>query len=148
MQIDCSDARYELKIGDGVRRSLIRHFRAFISQQISRRGFDADDPKSFKQDVLDAEAWRLADALIDVAEREFRGNEYGSLIGEAVASSAPKYLEAHLREVLPAAERKYVEDTIGGPGALIDSASGIPIAIARVGNSVSGSTRPDAKDDV
>jgi hypothetical protein len=30
MNIDCSDVQYELKIGDSVRRSLIRHFHAFI----------------------------------------------------------------------------------------------------------------------
>jgi hypothetical protein len=60
MDIDCSDAQYELKIGDKVRRSLIRHFRAFIITQIKTRGFAADDPRLFNQDVLDAEAWRLA----------------------------------------------------------------------------------------
>jgi hypothetical protein len=60
MNIDCSDAQYELKIGDSVRRSLIRHFHAFIIKQIKTRGFDADDPRLFNQDVLDAEAWRLA----------------------------------------------------------------------------------------
>jgi hypothetical protein len=35
-------------------------FHAFIIKQIKTRGFDADDPRLFNQDVLDAEAWRLA----------------------------------------------------------------------------------------
>jgi hypothetical protein len=47
MNIDCSDVQYELKIGDSVRRSLIRHFHAFIIKQIKTRGFDADDPRLF-----------------------------------------------------------------------------------------------------
>ena len=72
MQIDCSDARYELKIGDRVRRSLIRHFHAFIIKQIKSRGFDADDPRLFNQDTIEAEAWRLAATAIEEAEREFR----------------------------------------------------------------------------
>jgi hypothetical protein len=50
MQVDCSDARYELKIGDRVKRSLIRHYHAFIIKQVQSRGFDAEDPKLFNQD--------------------------------------------------------------------------------------------------
>ncbi|HEV8259785.1 MAG TPA: hypothetical protein VGQ19_03385, partial [Burkholderiales bacterium] len=96
MDIDCSDAQYELKIGDSVRRSLIRHFHAFIIKQIKTRGFDADDPRLFNQDVLDAEAWRLAATVIEEAEREFHDDEYGAQIGILVPSSASEYLEEHL----------------------------------------------------
>lgn len=77
MDIDCSDARYELKIGDRVTRSLIRHFHAFINKQIRSRGFGAEDPKLFNQDTLEAEAWRLAATVIEEAEHEFRDDEFG-----------------------------------------------------------------------
>ena len=81
MDIDCSDVQYELKIGNRVRRALIRHFHAFIVKQIKSRGFDADDPTLFNQDILEAEAWRLAATVIEEAEREFRDDEYGAQIG-------------------------------------------------------------------
>jgi hypothetical protein len=96
MQVDCSDARYELKIGDRVRRSLIRHFHAFIIKRIKSRGFDADDPRLFNQDMIEAEAWRLAAIVVEEAEREFRDDEFGAQIGILVPSSASEYLEEHL----------------------------------------------------
>lgn len=89
MDIDCSDARYELKIGDRIRRSLNRHFHAFIYKQIRSRGFDAEDPKLFNQDTLEAEAWRLTATVIEEAEREFRDDEFGAQIGILMPSSAP-----------------------------------------------------------
>ena len=65
--------------GDGVKRSLIRHFHAFIIKQVQSRGFDA--PKLFNQDTREAEAWRLAATVIEEAEREFRDDEFGAQIG-------------------------------------------------------------------
>lgn len=124
MNIDCSDAQYELKIGDNVRRSLIRHFHAFIIKQIKMRGFDADDPRLFNQDVLDAEAWRLAATVIEEAEREFHDDKYGAQIGILVPSSASEYLEEHLPGRVLEIEDDYLIDSHGGLSKLIGLASG------------------------
>jgi hypothetical protein len=124
MDIDCSDAQYELKIGDSVRRALIRHFRAFIITQIKSRGFDADDPRLFNQDMLDAEAWRLAATVIEEAEREFHDDEYGAQIGILVPSSASEYLEEHLPGRVLEIEGDYLIDSHGGLSKLIGLASG------------------------
>jgi len=124
MDIDCSDAQYELKIGDRVRRSLIRHFHAFIIKQIKSRGFDADDPKLFNQDMLDAEAWRLAATVIEEAEREFHDDEYGAQIGILVPSSASEYLEEHLPGRVLEIEDDYLIDSHGGLSKLIGLAGG------------------------
>jgi hypothetical protein len=124
MNIDCSDVQYELKIGDSVRRSLIRHFHAFIIKQIKTRGFDADDPRLFNQDVLDAEAWRLAATVIEEAEREFHDDEYGAQIGILVPSSASEYLEEHLPGRVLEIENDYLIDSHGGLSKLIGLASG------------------------
>jgi len=124
MNIDCSDVQYELKIGDRVRRSLIRHFHAFIIKQIKSRGFDADDPKLFNQDMLDAEAWRLAATVIEEAEREFHDDEYGAQIGILVPSSASEYLEEHLPGRVLEIEDDYLIDSHGGLSKLIGLARG------------------------
>lgn len=124
MDIDCSDAQYELKIGDSVRRSLIRHFHAFIIKQIKSRGFDADDPRLFNQDMLDAEAWRLAATVIEEAEREFHDDEYGAQIGILVPSSASEYLEEHLPGRVLEIEDDYLIDSHGGLSKLIGLAGG------------------------
>ena len=124
MDIDCSDAQYELKIGDSVRRSLIRHFHAFIIKQIRTRGFDADNPRFFNHDVLDAEAWRLAATVIEEAEREFHDDEYGAQIGILVPSSASEYLEEHLPGRVLEIEDDYLIDSHGGLSRLIGLASG------------------------
>ena len=107
-----------------VRRSLIRHFRSFIITQIKTRGFDADDPRSFNQDVLDAEAWRLAATVIEEAEREFHDDEYGAQIGILVPSSASEYLEEHLPGRVLEIEDDYLIDSHGGLSKLIGLASG------------------------
>jgi hypothetical protein len=123
MDIDCSDARYELKIGDRVKRSLIRHFHAFIIKQVQSRGFD-EDPKLFNQDTLEAEAWRLAATVIDEAELEFRDDEFGAQIGILVPSSASEYLEQHLPNRVAEAEDAYLTDSHEGLSHLIGQASG------------------------
>ena len=124
MDIDCSDAEYELKIGDRVRRSLIRHFHAFIVKQIKSRGFDSEDPRLFNQDILEAEAWRLAATVIEEAEREFNDDDYGAQIGILVPSSASKYLEEHLPGRVVETEDDYLTDSHGGLSRLIGRASG------------------------
>ena len=124
MDIDCSDAQYELKIGNRVRRSLIRHFHAFIVKQIKSRGFDAEDPRLFNQDILEAEAWRLAATVIEEAEREFNDDDYGAQIGILVPSSAPEYLEEHLPGRVLETEDDYLTDSHGGLSRLIGRASG------------------------
>ena len=124
MDIDCSDAQYELKIGNRVRRSLIRHFHAFIVKRIKSRGFDAEDPRLFNQDVLEAEAWRLAATVIEEAEREFNDDDYGAQIGILVPSSASEYLEEHLPSRVLETEDDYLTDSHGGLSRLIGRASG------------------------
>jgi len=124
MDIDCSDAQYELKIGNRVRRSLIRHFHAFIVKRIKSRGFDAEDPRLFNQDVLEAEAWRLAATVIEEAEREFNDDDYGAQIGILVPSSASEYLEEHLPGRVLETEDDYLTDSHGGLSRLIGRASG------------------------
>lgn len=124
MPVDCSDARYELKIGDRVRRSLIRHFHVFIAKQVKSRGIDADDPRVFNQDMIEAEAWRLAATVIEEAEREFRDDEFGAQIGMLVPSSASEYLQLHLPNRVAEAEDDYLTDSHGALSRFIGLASG------------------------
>jgi len=63
-KINCEDSRFVIEIGDGVRRSLIRHFVNYLVATIEKRGFNARDTVLFNQDVIEAEAWRLTNIVI------------------------------------------------------------------------------------
>jgi hypothetical protein len=87
-------------------RSLIRHFRAWLSEQIKTRGIDAED---FNQEIVDAEVWRLADRLIADEEHLFNSApEYAApiLAGGTIAS---EYLEYRLKDVLEETKEHFLE---------------------------------------
>ena len=127
MRIDCADCTFTLSIGEGVRRSLIRHFRAWLNEQIKARGFKADDPKLFDQDAIDAEAWMLADKLI--ASEEGRLNLDLNHVAVLLTSgtSAADYLESRMDYALREIQDEYLDrGEAGRVATLIAFAIGEP----------------------
>jgi hypothetical protein len=65
--IDTNDCSYSLRIGGGVKRSLIRHFTARLHEAIRDAGADPADAALIDQEVVDRHAWDLAENAIDAA---------------------------------------------------------------------------------
>jgi hypothetical protein len=126
MRIDCTDCTFTLSIGEGVRRSLIRHFRAWLNEQIKARGHEADDPRLFNQDAIDAEAWMLADKLI--TSEECRLNLDLNCVAVLLTSgtSAADYLESRMDYALREIQDEYLdwEAKAGRVATLIEFAIG------------------------
>jgi hypothetical protein len=68
--IDTSDCSYSLRIGGGVKRSLIRYFTARLHEAIRNASADPGDAALIDQAVVDRHAWDLAESAIDLAMLE------------------------------------------------------------------------------
>ncbi len=125
MRIDCTDCTFTLSIGEGVRRSLIRHFRAWLSEQIKARGFKADDPRLLNQDAIDAEAWMLADKLIASEEGRLNLDLSYSAVILTSGTSAADYLESRMDYALREIQDEYLDrGEAGRVATLIEFAIG------------------------
>jgi hypothetical protein len=116
MRIDCADCTLALSIGEGVRRSLIRHFRTWLNEQINARGFKADDPRLFNQDAIDAEAWMLADKLIASEEGRLNFDLKYLAVLMTSGTSAADYLESRMDYALREIQDEYLD---GGEAAKV-----------------------------
>ena len=123
-EIDCQDCSYSIEIGDGVRRSLIRHFTRFLDAQIAARGFNPHDGALFEREQIEARAWALADEAIQVAKAlidDFIGAVIQMRQGEQTAADL---LSENLPDVTAQVGRDFLDDPFGGLDALIELASG------------------------
>jgi hypothetical protein len=127
VRVDCTDCAFKLSIGEGVRRSLIRHIRAWLDEQVKACGLKADDPTLFNHDVIDAEAWMLADKLIASEEARFNlDRDYAAFVLKSGASAAD-YLESRMDDALREILDEYRDRSEAGSVAeLIRFATGEP----------------------
>ncbi len=114
--VDFSDTYWGIKIGSGVRRSLIRHFIMSIGRTLSARGLGSELHPSrsgaetiSNPDAIEALAWRMADEFIVQATGEIDGHDAyigssaeGALVdvsGEMLAEIEKEYLGADSLDV-------------------------------------------------
>lgn len=142
--INCADCGFGIRIGGGVKRSLIRHFTAFLHGLIVERGFQSTDPALFNQDTIEAEAWRLAESTIDSVERYFYEAIDGSIALGDELHSAPQMLREALPEILEEVEAEFRANELYGIDMVIQSASGTPIAIAGTPHEIDPGEGPPA----
>jgi hypothetical protein len=114
------DVWCKLAVAHSVKRALVRHFNAFLHQQIDGRGFSSHDPNLFNQDTIEGQAWELADNVIDNVKEEFAG------IWEEVVEDVQGWAASALAEQVPEVEREYLANPLGELDMLIELASGAP----------------------
>ena len=119
IEIRDEDVYLQVRIGNRVRRALIRHFTAFLKAKIAERGYSVDDPLLFDQDMLEDKAWELAEGVI--ADVEGIHEVVEAMGGDA---SPAAYVRDALTEALDEAEREFLNDRLGGLDLLIEVASG------------------------
>lgn len=117
--INCQDCWFEVRIGDGIKRSLIHHFTDFLVNELHRRGIE-------KQAIIDREpientAWQLATSLIDEVETALR--ELVNLFGHADTRSARQVVEHIIDDHARKIEREYLNDELSGVGSLAQFAT-------------------------
>ena len=114
-----------IEIGDGVRRSLIKHFMNYLVTTIEKRGLSARDPVLFNQDIIEGEAWRLTNIVISRARLDLDG------ISDDLRSSERSASEIVAEEIESAVSETELEYLGDGPhdelselNMLIERASG------------------------
>jgi hypothetical protein len=124
-RINCEDSRFLIEIGDGVRRSLIKHFMNYLVTTIEKRGLSARDPVLFNQDIIEGEAWRLTNIVISRARLDLDG------ISDDLRSSERSASEIVAEEIESAVSETELEYLGDGPhdelselNMLIERASG------------------------
>jgi hypothetical protein len=124
-KINCEDCWFVIEIGDGVRRSLIKHFMKYLVATIEKRGFNARDPLLFNRDVIEAEAWRLTNIVITRARLGLDG------VSDELRSSERQASEIITEEIDSAVselELEYLgkgrDDELSEINMLIERASG------------------------
>jgi hypothetical protein len=134
----------ELALAHSVKRALIRHFDAFLHQQIQERGFSSRDPKLFNQETVAHEVWGLADKVIVEVKDSFTdvwevvvGGEFGD-IREWVASA--------LQEQISEVQDEFLADELMGLNGLIEMASGTRIEIGGTGKEIDFGMGPGDDD--
>ena len=123
-EIDCQDCSYSIEIGDGVRRSAIRHFTRFLDAQIAARGFNPHDGALFERDQIEAKAWVLADEALLTAKVEIADVIETAIQIEEGRQSAAALLTEYLPDVVAQIGRDFLDDPLGGLDMLIELASG------------------------
>ena len=132
MDIDCTDCAFEIYVGGRTRRSLIRHFSTFLKQAIHNKGFNANDPELFDQDMIEEQAWRMAELAIDEMKRSWRTAQLAinnmkrsyDDVRDVVSGSAQEFAETYFADWLPQIESEYLSDDLTSIDALIELASG------------------------
>ncbi len=117
--INCEDSWFEVRIGDGIKRSLIHHFTDFLVQELHKRGVA-------KKAIIDHEpieniAWQLAGSLIHDVEAALR--ESVNLFGHADTRSAREAVEQIIDDHVRNTEREYLNDELSGVGSLAQFAT-------------------------
>src|SRR5690349_17311888 len=71
MHVQLSDYSVTLEISIPFRRSLCREMKKWLLEAIAARGFPVHDPKLLNQDIIEDEAERIMDEIIDGLKVEF-----------------------------------------------------------------------------
>ena len=117
--INCEDSWFEVRIGDGTKRSLIHHFTDFLVRELHKRGVE-------KEAIIDHEpieniAWQLASSLILDVEAALRGSV--NLFGHADPRSARVAVEQIIDDHLGKTEREYLNDELSAVASLAQFAT-------------------------
>jgi hypothetical protein len=115
--IDCSDCYLQIAIGDGVKRSLIRHFARFIAAQLRERRIEHSDAGA--EEKIYNDAWRLASRVLREVGPELEGAIDETLLTPDPAGSVQALLAAAIEAASGGAETHYLADDLFGLDALI-----------------------------
>jgi len=126
-KIDLSDACFSIQIGDGVKRSLIRHFQQRLQGVLRRLGINPDDGALIKADVLEREAWRLADRAISDARLQI-DDVLDSAIHLWPGRPAQAWLGEYLTQATSQAWREFLDDGLSFD-TFLAVATDAPVAI-------------------
>ncbi len=116
--IDCSDCYLEIAIGDGVKRSLVRHFSRVIASRLRERGIDSTQT-AFAIDKVDQDAWRLAAKVLNEVAAELTGALDETLLAPDPQRNAQAILSHTVAAAASAAEHYYVTDDLFGLDTLV-----------------------------
>lgn len=115
--IDCTDCYLAIEIGDGVKRSLVRHFARFIGERLAARGVAAGDDSA--QDRIEREVWRLATRVLADVQAELPGALDETLLTPDPQLSAQEILTNVVAATVAAIEEHYLADDLLGLEALV-----------------------------
>lgn len=117
--IDCSDCYLAIAVGDGVKRALVRHFRAFIAEALLARGIATASEE--RADRIDRDAWRLAARVITAVESEVEDTLDETVLSPDPDQVAQAIVAQAVAASVAAIEREYLQDALFGLEALADA---------------------------
>lgn len=116
--IDCTDCYLAIEIGDGVKRSLIRHFAGFITGQLALREVAAQSDTA--RDKIDRDAWRLAARVLYEVEAEIDGALDETLLAPDPQKTVQDILAAAVETSVKGIELHYLTDEAFGFTSLLE----------------------------
>jgi hypothetical protein len=122
--LDMHDFDLSVTLGERTRRQLIRHFRGHIDAAIRGQGFDPVDAQLLEQDQLDAQAWRLAEAVIERVE-----NALSESLQLGVIESPADHLADMVAEVRTEIWQEWSDNELFGVSFLLERAADAPLVI-------------------
>lgn len=115
-----------IDIGPRTRTALFVDMRAFLLEEIRKRGLKPDDPKLFSMPVIEETALRLADNFIGEA-RDYFVDVGDTAAMLAAGEPAPVLVAKYISKERASFKAAYLSDALGGLDSLIALAS-IPAA--------------------
>ena len=101
MTLDCSACWLTIDVGDSMKRSLIRHFIAFLKHELQKHGVELDD------DIIEGDAWELTDRFIsEMKEILAQDPSEGYVRNDR---GAYEVVENYVREAMPEFEKQWRE---------------------------------------
>ena len=122
--LDGHDFDLSVTLGERTRRQLIRYFRDHIDAAIRNRGFDPADAQLLEQDQLDAQAWRLAETVIERVQ-----NDLSESLQLGVIESPADHLADMVAEVRTAIWQEWSDHELFGVSFLLERAADAPLVI-------------------
>jgi hypothetical protein len=119
--IDCTDCYLAIEIGDGVRRSLVRHFTRFITGQLAAREVVAQTEAASEK--IDRDAWRLAARVLHEVEGEVEGALDETLLAPDPQRTVQDILSAAVEAAVQGIELHYLTDDVFGFASLLEKFS-------------------------
>ena len=106
--IDCTDCYLAVEIGDGVKRTLVRHFARFIAGHLAARGVTS--PTEAALDKIDRDAWQLAARVLHEVETEIDSALDETLLAPDPQKTVQDILAAAVEIALAETEQHYLGD--------------------------------------
>jgi hypothetical protein len=126
--IDCTDCYLAIEIGDGVKRSLVRHFAGFITGQLALREVAAQTDAA--RDKVDRDAWRLAARVLYEVEAEVDGALDETLLAPDPEKTVQAILAAAVENAVKGIELHYLSDEAFGFASLLEKFGADDLGVA------------------